>query len=362
MLIRTAKNKDHPYVMLNKSFLEDPHLSFRAKGLLAFCMSKYDDWEFTISHLATVSTEGREAVSAGIKELIKQGYCVRKQLRDSNGKFGKSDYVMYESPQYIEEDLSPNPLTGNPQTGKPKAVLSKAAPYILPINDGTKYMESEKNSDSLSDPKGPDSPSSSSKKEDRFYAKKGRPQSCQEVKPEIKELTQFFIQKLQEINPKLRPPSIPRWEIQMRRIVEQDKREIGELKEVINFLLSDHIENYGSGKFTWSKAVSCPDKLRTHFHKLWGEMKQPNRSKKSEEKSAELLKEAREKISRENIAWFNHIHTKFKDKLDQKTTVSMRILGNNLLLNGTKGTAPVSCADPNFKILVEKFLTQERVT
>ena len=32
MIIRVVKDKDNPYVMMNKSGLNDPRLSFKAKG------------------------------------------------------------------------------------------------------------------------------------------------------------------------------------------------------------------------------------------------------------------------------------------------------------------------------------------
>ena len=34
-IIRVAKNKDNPYVMMNKAGLNDSRLSFKAKGILA---------------------------------------------------------------------------------------------------------------------------------------------------------------------------------------------------------------------------------------------------------------------------------------------------------------------------------------
>ena len=34
-IIRTVKNKDNPYVMINKLGIQDPNLSWAAKGLLA---------------------------------------------------------------------------------------------------------------------------------------------------------------------------------------------------------------------------------------------------------------------------------------------------------------------------------------
>ena len=41
---RIKKNKENPYVMLHKHFLTDKNLSWRDKGILAYLLSKPDDW------------------------------------------------------------------------------------------------------------------------------------------------------------------------------------------------------------------------------------------------------------------------------------------------------------------------------
>lgn len=135
MLVRTCKDKNNPYVLINKHFLEDQTISLKAKGLLAYCMSKPTDWKFNIYHLTGDLKEGRDAVYSGFKELIDAGYCVRAQNREDKGHFGKSDYILYESPQYTDQNHAGNPYTGNPYTDNPEAGLSDAVPYILVKNE-----------------------------------------------------------------------------------------------------------------------------------------------------------------------------------------------------------------------------------
>ena len=104
---RVAKNKDNPYVMINKSVFDDERLSWRAKGLMGYLLSKPDDWKIVESDLVKRSKEGRDAVRAAIRELIAAGYIVRKQTRE-DGKFSSTEYHVYESP--IDPD---NRNTGN---------------------------------------------------------------------------------------------------------------------------------------------------------------------------------------------------------------------------------------------------------
>ena len=71
-IIRVKHDKN--YVCIHKGALEDPNLSFKAKGLWAYCMSRPDDWEFHVSHLASVSKEKECAIYSALKELKREGY------------------------------------------------------------------------------------------------------------------------------------------------------------------------------------------------------------------------------------------------------------------------------------------------
>jgi predicted lipase len=149
MIFRTVKNKN--YVSIHTGFLNDKNLSFRAKGLMAYCLSRVDDWEFHISHLATVSKEGRDSTYAAVKELIQHGYIVR-QLSRNKGKFEKGFYEIHEVPQVQEQPIKPEqqPVTGNPEavephTEKPYTVFPDPAnPQLISIDRVTSIEESNK--------------------------------------------------------------------------------------------------------------------------------------------------------------------------------------------------------------------------
>jgi hypothetical protein len=97
-IIRVEHNKDNPYIVMNKTGLNDPRLSFKAKGLLSYLLSKPDDWEVYVGHLAKQATDGKSAVRSGLKELIKYGYAVFRRDRDDNGSFTNGTYTIYEVP------------------------------------------------------------------------------------------------------------------------------------------------------------------------------------------------------------------------------------------------------------------------
>lgn len=68
-IVRVEKNKDNPYVMINKTFLENPALTWKAKGLLTYLLSKPDNWIVILEHLYKQSPDGERAVRSGMNEL-----------------------------------------------------------------------------------------------------------------------------------------------------------------------------------------------------------------------------------------------------------------------------------------------------
>lgn len=74
MSVIRIKKKRTPYVTLDTTALNDPRLSFRAKGLHAYLLSKPDDWQVYIAHLEEESPrEGKDAIRGAIKELEAAG-------------------------------------------------------------------------------------------------------------------------------------------------------------------------------------------------------------------------------------------------------------------------------------------------
>ncbi len=109
-IVRISHDQSNPYVMLNKKALEDPFLSWAAKGLWAYLMSKPDGWNLSIRHLATVFLKdrrggGEKAITTLVNELIERGYCTRKQGKSDDGKFGRVEYTVYEFKIIIPQPL-----------------------------------------------------------------------------------------------------------------------------------------------------------------------------------------------------------------------------------------------------------------
>ena len=121
-IIRTEHNKNNPYVILNKSALEDSELSWAAKGLWAYLMSRPDNWNVSVAHLSSIYKDyggGEKAIYALLSELIEKGYCQRKQDRSNGGKFNSYEYIITEfkiiSPHLLSRNAVP-PRADPPDT------------------------------------------------------------------------------------------------------------------------------------------------------------------------------------------------------------------------------------------------------
>lgn len=114
-IIRQKRKKR--FSIIDNQVIENKNLSWGARGLLEYMLSKPDDWKFYMSELITHSNkDGRDKTYGFMDELKKYGYVTRKQKRNSNGKFGNQDLIVTDSP------LTGFPDTVKPDTDKPDTV------------------------------------------------------------------------------------------------------------------------------------------------------------------------------------------------------------------------------------------------
>lgn len=132
-ILRISKDKENPYVMINKNVIQDERLSWKARGLMGYLLSLPDDWVLYLEELEKRSNkDGRESLASGIKELIDLGYITREAVRTEKGTFSAWNYTVYESPQLGIVTANGKPdngqltinglsVSGLPNSGKPAA-------------------------------------------------------------------------------------------------------------------------------------------------------------------------------------------------------------------------------------------------
>jgi hypothetical protein len=124
-IFRVCKDKDNPYLMLNKHCLQDASLSWKAKGILVYLLSLPDDWQIYENEIQTHATDGKDSLATGIKELIAAGYIERKRIRNKKGQLKEFEYRVYEIPS----------RTGFSRTG-----FSNAGESATTNNNYTEYL------------------------------------------------------------------------------------------------------------------------------------------------------------------------------------------------------------------------------
>ncbi|MFI2857528.1 helix-turn-helix domain-containing protein [Paenibacillus sp. JSM ZJ436] len=107
-IVRVQK-RDSGYAIIDPYFLSDERLSWKAKGLLGYLLSKPSNWRVYVSDLVKRSKDGKDAVYSALKELEAAGYIERHQTRE-NGRITGYETVVYERP---------DPYTDNPEVDTP---------------------------------------------------------------------------------------------------------------------------------------------------------------------------------------------------------------------------------------------------
>jgi hypothetical protein len=137
-IYRASKSKDQPYFLIARNLAQDETLSWAARGVLAYLLSKPDDWVLQVPDLQ--QNCGRDRVYAMLKELITAGYITRDIVKDPvTHKMVSTDYYVHEHPVNLEKPLPEKPLPDFPDTAKPDRENTDSILYT----ETTKYREEQ---------------------------------------------------------------------------------------------------------------------------------------------------------------------------------------------------------------------------
>ena len=115
-------NKTNNYTVMSNHHFKEKKMSLKAKGLLSLMLSLPDDWDYSISGLATLSKDGKDSIMSALAELEKFGYLTRTRLTNEKGQFAGVEYNIFEIPQpknpISEKPNSANENSENSNSGK----------------------------------------------------------------------------------------------------------------------------------------------------------------------------------------------------------------------------------------------------
>ena len=138
IIIRADHEKN--YKVIDLTCVQDEKLSWKAKGIFNYFVTRPPHWSIKIADLFKKSKDGMNSLNSGIKELIEAGYLFRIVKKDNKGMFTNWAYLTKEIPcsdkeiiPFIPEGyklhsknpLMDNPLMDNPFMGNPSAYNNK---------------------------------------------------------------------------------------------------------------------------------------------------------------------------------------------------------------------------------------------
>jgi DNA-binding MarR family transcriptional regulator len=103
MIVRSARPHLN-YSVVHNSLIEDEGLSWKARGILIYLLSKPDHWRTSTAHLASVSPEGIHAVRSGLQELERAGYVKRIRKQNPSGQWTMHT-VVFDQPQPVDKGV-----------------------------------------------------------------------------------------------------------------------------------------------------------------------------------------------------------------------------------------------------------------
>lgn len=111
--MRTVRSSK--YFTISNQTAQDPSLSFEALGLLTYCLSMPENWEFHPKVIWKERNTGRDAVYNAFNELIQSHHCIR--VRKPNPKVknlpGEIEYEIFDEPEDCKKRIQELDQTEN---------------------------------------------------------------------------------------------------------------------------------------------------------------------------------------------------------------------------------------------------------
>ncbi len=103
-LNRVTRNRG--WTTLPNEIHQDPTLSFRARGVLAYLLHLPDGWETDSERISRAGKEGRDAVRSALTELERHRYLFRLKIQGEGGRW-RTEYYLHEVP--LPQGVEPGP-------------------------------------------------------------------------------------------------------------------------------------------------------------------------------------------------------------------------------------------------------------
>lgn len=133
-IILTHHVKD-PFARVSKQLLNDPAISFKAKGILAYLLGKPEDWKLRVSDLENHSSDGKDSIRSALNELRAAGYAKFERIK-KKGVIVDGVWKICDFPIF-------SPRTGFPDVDKPDEENRYLSKNECTKNERTKSKETK---------------------------------------------------------------------------------------------------------------------------------------------------------------------------------------------------------------------------
>lgn len=145
------------FVTVHKNFIHDKKLTFKAKGILLYLLSRPDDWQIYETEILNHTMDGKDSLKSGIKELEEVGYITRTRKRNNKGHLNGYEYLVYEHPiqsgnSYLGKTDDGKPNIGESDDGKTVNGKSVSTNNNSTNNDFTNNNKTKNDSSSRQSP------------------------------------------------------------------------------------------------------------------------------------------------------------------------------------------------------------------
>lgn len=99
-----ATRRDRSFT-IDQRTIEDEYLSWAARGLLCYLLSRPDDWELRTDELCGSGNLRRDGIYRLLRELREAGYLYHEDERDKRGRIRGGTYYIYETLENPDTDV-----------------------------------------------------------------------------------------------------------------------------------------------------------------------------------------------------------------------------------------------------------------
>lgn len=241
---RVRKGKGHESI--SRDALQDPRLSFKATGMLAFLLSLPDNWRTDAERLsksknaAGKAREGREAIQAGLRELEDAGYLRRRKYQDEQGRWRWSWRYSDNPSDLLNQDVSPGQTgNGSPDDGSTDAgSAGHGSPVDLEVLEVEVLQRDTTDKETLSSEVADATPD--------------------QPRPDIDQLCTTLVQAMTSNGCK--PPTVTKaWKDAARLLLDKDQRPLDEALAVLAWCQQDQF---------WQVNIHSLPKFRAKYDQL----------------------------------------------------------------------------------------------